>query len=202
MTRTSQPRPRAPRRRSLLAGTVAALVLAACAPLTPREAAGVAPRVLMPAFVLDGRMSATDGRQGASGRVEWEHTGQTDRLTLLSPLGQIVARVDSDADGARLTSADGSQRDAPSADALLPEVLGIDVPSDRLPRWVQGAPDAGAQIRERDAAGRPQLVIDQGWRIDYLAYADDHPEALPARLDISRGEARIRLIIDSWTALP
>ena len=81
-------------------------------------------------------------------------------------------------------------------------VLGIDVPSARLPRWVQGAPDDGAQIRERDAAGRPQLVIDQGWRIDYLAYADDHPAALPARLDISRGEARIRLIIDSWTALP
>ena len=29
-----------------------------------------------------------------------------------------------------------------------------------------------------------------------------HAAALPARLDISRGEARIRLIIDSWTALP
>jgi len=190
------------RRRSLLAGAAAALVLAACTPLVPRETANAAARPLMPAFQLDGRMSATDGRQAASGRVEWEHAPQTDRLTLLSPLGQIVARLDSDADGARLMSADGTQRDAPSADALLPEVLGIDVPSARLPRWVQGAPDTGAQIRERDAVGRPQLVIDQGWRIDYLAYVDDRPDALPARLDISRGEARIRLIIDSWTALP
>ena len=67
MTRTSQPRPSAPRRRSLLAGTVAALALAACAPLTPREAAGVAPRVLMPAFVLDGRMSATEAARGQAG---------------------------------------------------------------------------------------------------------------------------------------
>lgn len=201
MTRMPQPRPPLPRRRSLLAGTAAALVLAACAPMAPREAVAVAPRAPMPAFLLDGRMSATDGRQAASGRVEWEHAARTDRLTLLSPLGQIVARLDSGPDGARLTSADGTQRDAPSADALLPEVLGIEVPSARLPRWVQGAPDTGADVRERDGAGRPLLVIDQGWRIDYLAYADGHPAALPARLDISRGDARIRLIIDSWTAL-
>ena len=118
------------------------------------------------------------------------------RALLLNMLTAHVAYIGG------LLSADGTQRDAPSADALLPEVLGIDVPSARLPRWVQGAPEAGAQIRERDAVGRPQLVIDQGWRIDYLAYADDRPEALPARLDISRGDARIRLIIDSWTALP
>jgi outer membrane lipoprotein LolB len=202
MSRSRRFRPLASRRRSLLAGTAAALVLAACAPIVPRQPADAAPRALMPAFVLDGRMSATDGRQAASGRMEWEHAAQTDRLTLLSPLGQIVARLDSGPDGARLTSADGTQREASSADALLPEVLGIEVPSARLPRWLQGAPDAGAQVRQRDGAGRPLLVIDQGWRIDYLDYASERPDALPARLDISRGEARIRLIIDSWTALP
>ncbi len=195
-------RPPGFRRRGLLAGLVAALALTACAPLAPLEASRAAPRPLLSAFVLDGRLSATDGRQAASGRVEWEHAPQADRLTLLSPLGQVVARLDSDAAGARLLSADGSRREAPSADALLPEVLGIELPSARLPRWVQGAPEAGAQIRQRDAAGRPLLVIDQGWRIDYLAYQDEHPEALPARLDISRGDARIRLLIDSWTALP
>lgn len=190
------------RRRGLLAGLAAALALAACAPLAPREPSRAAPRPLLSAFVLDGRLSATDGRQAASGRVEWEHTPRADRLTLLSPLGQVVARLDSDAAGARLLSADGSRREAASADALLPEVLGIEVPAARLPRWVQGAPEADAQIRQRDAAGRPLLVIDQGWRIDYLAYQDERPEALPARLDISRGDARIRLLIDSWTALP
>lgn len=202
MNRTPQSRSPLPRYCSLLAGTTAALMLAACAPMVARESTNAARRPLIPAFALDGRMSATDGRQAASGRVEWEHAPHTDRLTVLSPLGQIVARLDGSPNGARLTSADGTQREAPSADALLPEVLGIDVPSARLPRWVQGAPDADASIRQRDSAGRPLLVIDQGWRIDYLAYADDRPDALPARLDISRGDARIRLIIDSWTALP
>ncbi len=189
-------------RRRLLAGVCAALALAACAPMAPREDTGRAARVPMPAFLLEGRLSATDGQQAASGRVEWAHAPQTDRLTLFSPLGQIVARLDSGPEGARLLSADGTRRDAASADALLPQVLGIELPAARLPRWLQGTPDTGAEIRQRDDAGRPQVVIDQGWRIDYLDYVDARADALPARLDISRGEARIRLIIDTWTALP
>jgi outer membrane lipoprotein LolB len=67
---------------------------------------------------------------------------------------------------------------------------------------VQAAPDADAEVRDLDPAGRPQRVIDQGWRIDYLGYADDTAAAAAARLDISRGDARVRLIIDSWTTLP
>ena len=64
------------------------------------------------------------------------------------------------------------------------------------------APAADAEVRDLDTAGRPQQVFDQGWRIDYTGYADDTAAALPRRLEISRGDARVRLIIDSWTALP
>ncbi|HAF53669.1 MAG TPA: outer membrane lipoprotein LolB, partial [Thauera sp.] len=173
MSHTTTLRLRASSRRSLFVGALATLALAACAPITPRDTPRAAERPLMQAFLLEARLSATDGRQAASGRMEWAHTPQADRLTLLSPLGQIVARLDSGPDGARLMSADGTRREAPSADALLPDVLGVDVPSARLPRWLQGAPDVDAQIRKLDASGRPQLVIDQGWRIDYLAYASE-----------------------------
>ena len=197
---TSPVRPSA-RRRFLLAGAASAL-LAACAPLTPREPAVAARRAALPGFTLEGRLSATDGRQAASGRVEWEHAPERDRLLLLSPLGQVVARLDSGPRGASLTHADGSRIDAASADALLPSVLGVDVPAARLPLWVQGATAAATQVRVRDGAGRPLHVIDEGWRSDYLAYADEHPDSPPTRLDISRGDARIRLIIDAWTTQP
>ena len=86
--------------------------------------------------------------------------------------------------------------------ALLPELLGVELPAARLPRWIQAAPAADAEVRDLDTAGRPQQVFDQGWRIDYTGYADDTAAALPRRLEISRGDARVRLIIDSWTALP
>ncbi|AMO37661.1 outer membrane lipoprotein LolB [Thauera humireducens] len=182
--------------------TAIALGLAACAPLSVTAPDTVVTRNAAPAFELQGRLSASDGQQAASGRVEWQHVRGTHHFTLLTPLGQVVAQLDADALGARLQTADGQVLSADSAEALLPQVLGVDVPIGRLGLWVQAAPGPEAEIRNRDSAGRPALVIDLGWRIEYLDYAGESADAPPARLDISRGDARIRLVIDSWTTLP
>ncbi|TAH46378.1 MAG: outer membrane lipoprotein LolB [Betaproteobacteria bacterium] len=189
-------------RRGPLAALVAAVLISACAPLAPVTAPTVAQRRAVDAFELDGRMSASDGSRAASGRVEWQHAPGADIWTVYTPLGQIAARLESDAGGARLTDAAGQRIEAPHADALLPQVLGVDVPVARLGGWIQATPAAGAEVRSVDALGRPALVLDQGWRIDYLDYAEPTPDAMPARLDISRGDARIRLIIDAWSPRP
>lgn len=185
---------------AMLAGVVVGL--AACAPLSPVAHEAAARRPVFAAFELQGRLSATDGQQAASGRVEWQHRAHADSWTVFTPLGQIAAQLDSDATGATLLTADGLRERAASADELLPRVLGVELPVAQLSRWVQASPDGHADVRQRDALGRPALVIDRGWRIDYLDYAGATPDAAPARLDISRGDARLRLIIDSWTALP
>lgn len=197
----SAPGGRRPAPGSLFAALLTAAALSACAPLAP-SVAPAAERHATAAFELEGRMSASDGARAASGRVEWQHAPASDTWTVYTPLGQIAARLESDAEGARLTDASGQQLDAPRADALLPQVLGVDVPVARLADWVQATPGNGAEVRARDALGRPALVIDQGWRIDYLEYAAPGAEAPPARIDISRGDARIRLIVDTWTPLP
>ena len=181
---------------------VATLVLSACAPLPSTAPALIATRTFAPAFALQGRISANAGEQAASGSIDWRHAHGADSFTLLTPLGQIAAQLEASAVGARLRTADGQELNADSAEALLPRVLGVDVPVARLGRWVQAAPDAAAEVRNRDSAGRPALVIDQGWRIEYLAYLSTAADSPPARLDISRGDARIRLVIDSWTTLP
>ena len=36
--------------------------------------------------------------------------------------------------------------DEEAVDALLPEVLGVDLPAARLPRWIQAAPDEDAEV--------------------------------------------------------
>lgn len=195
----------APRRRTCwqrAALLVLALGAAACAPLPPTPTAAAVQRRVAEAFELEGRLSASDGQQAASGTMNWTHARGHDTLTLYTPLGQIAARLDSSPTGASLQLADGRRVDAPDAAQLLPRVLGIEVPVERLGRWVQAAPDANAEVRLRDGAGRPAVVIDQGWCIDYLAYAADHPGALPARLDIARGDTRLRLVIDTWTIQP
>ncbi|THF63796.1 outer membrane lipoprotein LolB [Pseudothauera nasutitermitis] len=188
----------------------APLALLGCALLVGCAAPGLRPasetphalRSVAASFELEGRLSATDGTRAANGRLAWHHEAHNDRWTVYSPLGQIVAQLDRDAAGARLTTADGRRFDAPSADALLPDLLGVQAPVDHLPAWVQAVPSDRAEIRQRDALGRPALVIDAGWRIEYPEYASAAPDAAPRRIDLSRGDARLRLIIDQWTPAP
>lgn len=192
-----------PAGRGRVALLCAALLLGGCSSIAPQRAMTAVERQTSHRFDLEGRMSASDGDRGANGQIEWRHDAVRDEVTLYTPLGQIAARLESSLHGAELLTGDGKVFHADSADALLPELLGIALPVARLAYWVQAAPPNGAEIRDVDTDGRPTLVIDQGWRIEYLEY---HPgeaaSALPRKLDVSRGDARIRLIIDQWTTQP
>jgi len=153
-------------------------------------------------FSLSGRLSVSDGKQSASGRLDWSRSAGADRWTVFSPLGQIVAQIDSEPDGAEVLLADGERRYAPQVADLIPMLLPgaaeAGFPSERLAAWVQAAPPDGAEVRTLDAQGRPARLIDKGWIINYLGYRDESPEALPRLVDISRGEFRLRLVVDRW----
>jgi outer membrane lipoprotein LolB len=159
-------------------------------------------RQMFDVFSISGRLSASDGKQSASGRLDWEHRIETDRWTVFSPLGQIVAQINSGPGGAEVLLANGERRFAPQiADLvpiLLPGAAEVGLPPERLAAWVQAAPPGDAEVRTRDAQGRPARLIDQGWIIDYLGYRDESPEAMPRLVDISRGEFRLRLVVDRW----
>ncbi len=178
------------------------MALGACASLAPPAPVAAIERKAEETFQLEGRLSASDTGRAASGRIEWRHTRDSDSWTAFNPFGQIAARLERSPPGAELVFADGRRYRAASVEALLPELIGFDIPFDRLAFWVQAAPPAGAEVREADQAGRPVLLIDQGWRIDYREYASTSARAAPLRVEVSRGDARIRLIVDRWTPNP
>jgi len=161
-------------------------------------------RQMFDVFSLSGRLSASDGSQSASGRLDWERRIGTDRWTVSSPLGQIVAQVDSGPDGAEVVLANGERRYAPRVADLIPILLPgaaeAGLPPERLAAWVQAAPPRDGEVRTLDAQGRPARLIDQGWIIDYLGYRDETPDSMPRLVDISRGEFRLRLVVDRWEA--
>ena len=92
----------------------------------------------------------------------------------------------------------GSRSEAASASELAESLLGVSAPFDALPRWVTARPAATAQVRSLDPLGRPLQLVDQGWIIDYLEYAGEAPDSPPRKIDVQRGDTRLRLIVDSW----
>lgn len=187
-------------RRSLAAAWLA-LTLAACASVGPAPAPAPADRPVAAAFDTAGRLSARHGNDGVAVHFTWQHAPRDDVFDVATPLGQTVARLRGDAAGVFVERPGEAPRQYPDWDALTQSVLGVGLPVAGLVSWLQGAPAAiGASDVERDGAGRPLVLRQQGWEIVY-AYPDDVPGARPMRLIMRYPAAEpieVRIVVDRF----
>jgi outer membrane lipoprotein LolB len=174
-----------------------ALALAACASLPPPSTQAPVAAADAP-FVLGGRISARRGDAGIAGGFTWRHDPQHDAIDLASPLGQTLARLEGDAQQARVQLQDGRTESAPTWRALTQKAFGVTIPVDGLAWWIRALPRPDAAVSvERDAEGRISGLRQDGWDIVY-AYADDAARK-PFRVTLSYPGAEaieVRVVVD------
>lgn len=156
-----------------------------------------------PAWSLEGRIAISSAGKGGSGRIDWEQQGERYTVALSAPVTRQSWRMSGDPDGALLEGVQGGPRQGPDPAQLLLEATGWQVPVAALADWARGkaSSQAGPANAEYAQDGRLQRLQQDGWRIDYLQWLPpvaDRP-ALPARIEAQRGDAKVRLIVDSWT---
>lgn len=132
---------------------------------------------------------------------DWRHAAATDEFDVATPLGQTLARMRRDAAGVRVERPNEPVVEYRDWGALTQSVLGVAIPVDGLAAWLQGAPlPGGASDVERDGAGRPLVLRQQGWEIVY-AYND--ASVRPARLVMRYPGSEVlevRIVIDRFAA--
>ena len=195
----------------LLAGCVTPAVRA---PLPPAEQAAAEARqdtreallAQQPRWDLQGRIALSNGRQGGSGRLEWQQDGPNYTVALSAPVTRQSWRIVGDAAAVRLEGLEGGTRVGDDPAQLLREATGWDIPVTALADWVRGGrATAGGPAQLRfDADGRLAELEQAGWTI---AYEDWRAQPalgleLPGRLTASRDQARVRLVVDQWDAVP
>lgn len=158
---------------------------------------------------LVGRIAVSNQGKGGSGRIEWTQTGPDFRITLSAPVTRQGWQLTGNASSARLEGLDGGPRSGPDAQALLLAATGWDIPVAALARWVRAArapvadPALGPASIDYGNDGFPWRIRQAGWSIEYRwpqvdpAMQSAHIR-LPKRLDATRGEASVRLIVDQW----
>jgi outer membrane lipoprotein LolB len=159
-------------------------------------------RATLSAFSLEGRFSLRNEDRNYAGRLSWRHASGDDQVLLSSPLGQGLAEIVSDANGAQLTTSDGKVYAAIDAETLTRDVLGYPLPLAQLTDWVRGRL-RDADESAFDAFGRPVSQRAALWRIEY-GYENDDPAAPPNRIFAERmgGGLELRLRIDEWSRIP
>lgn len=185
------------------AGALAALwvfnLLSGCASLDSGGASAVSRAA---PFDLLGRVLVNYSGRAFSSNVRWLHGTDRDEIWLLTPTGQALAYIIQDANGALLTGADQKQYSAARVEALTRQALGWEFPLTLLQHWVRGvpAPAPGLEVgaSARDANGRVNTLMQDGWRITYDYGESADAEGLPRRVNLTRSTNNIRLVIDSW----
>jgi outer membrane lipoprotein LolB len=205
----------------LLMAAAAAAMLAACAAppvrpdLTPAQRADAAAaqdareQVLRAdgEWTLTGRIAVSNQGKGGSGRIEWSQDGARYRVSLSAPVTRQSWHLSGDRDRALLEGLDGGPRAGTNARLLLLQATGWDIPVAALAEWVRGAraQALGPARVEYGAGGLPWRIEQGGWQIEY-EWPDTDPLApaatpmLPSRLEATRGEATVKLIVDEWNA--
>ncbi|MEN9783983.1 MAG: outer-rane lipoprotein LolB [Pseudomonadota bacterium] len=178
-----------------IAAVFAAMMLAGCVSIAPGNN-----RPAAASFDMLGRVLVSgDGRAFSSG-LRWRHDAAGDELWLMSPVGQTLAHIAADETGAVLTTPDQQEYRAFSAENLTRRALGWPLPLTELRFWIVATPAGGdtQALTTRDAAGRLSLLEQNGWIVRYTYPESPDSTMLPKRLDMSRGDQRIRLVIDGW----
>ncbi len=138
--------------------------------------------------------------QNLPGSFEWEQDKDGIRITLLSPLGQTLARITQTAQGARLEQDGKESRQAADLDLLLQDTLGWSLPVAGLRDWLQGF----VAIDDKTAIplqANDQTIDAQGWKLRYATWHEQ--PSFPKRIDLQRytsqaGDISIRIVVDQW----
>lgn len=181
----------------LLFSILASALLASCAS---------GPQVTPPAdsWRLQGRIGYWAEGVKESGNIDWQYCGpESGTLKLQGPLGIGGFVISSEPGGATLDW--GDQHYRASSTEELAYRAGWPIPVSALQYWVRGraAPDSPLK-GQLDTRGRLLELEQYDWKIHYQAYhhksdAESWPvSALPARIEASQGDQRIKLIIQNW----
>jgi outer membrane lipoprotein LolB len=194
------------RRAALTAAALAALVLAGCAtPQRPPAATHVQGALATAAnHAYTGRFSVQYSDQlgnarNVYGNFDWQEDGDDVSLELRSPLGQTLAVVKSSPREASLELPNRQPQYATDVGELMQNTLGFALPLNGLRYWLQPTPapaTPATTVRDPGNARITQIRQD-GWTIDYVAYADA-PATGVKRINLVRQEPPldIKLVLD------
>ena len=147
------------------------------------------------AWQLDGRAAVALGTQGWQATLNWQQADNAAEVHLSGPFG-IGALV------LKQTPGGLSLNGAPPSDAVLSQVqekLGFDLPIENLHYWLLGVPNPGSTFDlSRNEQDRAKVLSQAGWSIAYDRYMPVAGDLLPARLVMTAGDVRVRIVIDHW----
>lgn len=151
-------------------------------------------------FQALGRVAVKGG--GLSGALSWQQQGDWFSLRLAGPFGTGATLIEGTPGEVHLKNKDVDLVTT-EPELTLAQQTGWQLPLAALRWWVLGLPAPGRpSALSLDAQGRPEQLEQDGWALRYPRYAGDDFNALPSRIEASRGDWMAVLTLQQLTVQP
>jgi outer membrane lipoprotein LolB len=150
-------------------------------------------------FRMEGRLALNTGRRGYSGTVSWEQNDDIVDFRFRGPFGFGGFRIHGDLEQLRVKTTAGEEFLLRDPELEMTERFGWSLPVHSMRYWILGVSDPGLPATEvPDEQGLLESMEQAGWLVNYDSYGETEGLLLPRRLDMERGEVRIRVMSDRW----
>ena len=144
---------------------------------------------------LDGRAAVAVGTQGWQATLNWRQTDRGAEVHLSGPFGIGALVLNQTPEGLSLNGAPPSD----AVESLVRDKLGFDLPIENLHYWLLGVPSPKSAFElSRNDQDRAKVLSQAGWHVAYDRYMPVAGDLLPARLVLTTGDVRVRIVIDHW----
>ncbi len=162
----------------MLAGSMAIGLAALTGCATQPQKAAVATSRASEATEYQGRFAVHYSDQNgqirdAYGNFDWVEQADAVTLSLRNPFGSTLAIVGATPTSATLEVPNHAPQTASNVEDLMQQSLGFPMPVSGLRYWLKDQPSPQSHAKTAtDANGRITQIVQDGWQIDYLAFAD------------------------------
>lgn len=149
---------------------------------------------------LNGRIAIQKEKESASASLKWQQAETNFQIRIFGPFGKGAVELSGDESKVSMLDAEGRSLEADSAETLLQDYLGWQVPVSGLVYWIRGIPNPRDYVQNMvlDADSRLQELSQSGWQIRYKRYQPVNQLQLPARLELLNRDLKVKLVLREW----
>lgn len=156
-----------------------------------------------------GKLGYISPQQRQSLNFQWSYAPDITQLRLTTFLGQTALNLNANATGAYVETYDDQSFEASSAQDLINQLTGLNLPVEPLNEWLLGRPTDADDYSLNDTntlAWLSKNVAGQNWRLEFVSYQDFQHQGsalpLPKRIKLTQGDITINIMITKWTLNP
>lgn len=149
-----------------------------------------------------GQIGYISSKERFSSRFEWQYDNPKNyTLHLYSTISSASMLIRMQNTGMTISDNKGNRRSEKDAKTLLHEIIGMDVPLEKLAYWLKGQPEDGAdyQVGENHYLASFNYPVNGSvWTADYLNYHIEQTPALPKDILLKNQNQTLKIRVDNW----